>query len=67
MKPPLDLSAWPLDGNQWIAKTAEALKAAGEPPDAIERWTRQTHGLRMFDSVVESCRAVLARHYEVKA
>jgi hypothetical protein len=63
----LDVRPWPLDGNQWIARTAEALKAAGEPAEAVDRWTRMTHGLRMFDGVVESCRAVLARHYEVKA
>jgi hypothetical protein len=62
----LDVSRWPLDGNQWIAKTAVALAAAGEPADAIERWSRMTHGLRMFDSVVESCRAVLARHYTIE-
>ena len=67
MKPPLSVAAWPLDGGVWISETVKALTAAGEPAEAVDRWTRMTHGLRMFDSVVESCRVVLARHHEVKA
>ena len=67
MKPPLDLSAWPLDGNQWIAKTAEALKAAGVDADAVARFTRAMHGARGFDLVCQGCVTVLERHYEVKA
>ena len=62
----LDVSGWPLDGTQWIAKSAEALRSAGVEPAAIERFTRSVYGARSFSLVCEGCVAALRRFYEVK-
>ena len=63
---PLDVSGWPLDGTQWIAKSAEALRTAGEDPDEVADWVFRISGARSFDLVCEGCVAALRRFYEVK-
>lgn len=61
----LDVSDWPLDGTQWIAKSAEALQAAGIDADALDLFTRRMSGYRAFWQVQEGCVAALSRFYEV--
>jgi hypothetical protein len=72
MKPPLDVSLWPLDGGQWLAKTAEALRVAGVDAAAVSRLTATLVGARSFSLLQEGCVAALGRYftvtgYEVKA
>ena len=66
MKSTVDVSDWPLDGTQWIAKSAEALRTAGITPDALEVFTRRMSGARSFGLVCEGCVAALRQFYDVK-
>jgi hypothetical protein len=65
VKPPLDVSPWPLDGGQWLTRTADALTAAGLDAAAVSRLTATLVGARSFSLLQEGCVAVLGRHYAV--
>jgi len=65
MKPPLSVSAWPLDGNAWLALTREALDAAKVDTEAIDRWFASAVGRRTLPQIQDACLPVLARHYTV--
>ena len=67
MKPPLSVASWPLDGTQWLARTAEALTAAGVDADAVARVDAALVGARDFSLLAEGCVAVLGRYYAVKS
>jgi len=65
VKPPLDVAAWPLDGTQWIAKTAEALTVAGVDAEAVQQFTLRASAGRTVDWVMCYCVGALSAYYIV--